>query len=58
MIDNYSVTEIRERARLETVIEMAKKLLRLGDSIDKVQVVTKLSKENIQELKRELGRTG
>ena len=45
----------KAEGRTEEKIEVAKKLLKAGDSIDKIQMVTDLPIDTIQELAKELG---
>jgi len=45
----------KEEGRDEKAIEIAKKLLKVGDSIEKVQIVTELTLNTIIELAKELG---
>jgi hypothetical protein len=47
--------EARTEGRDEKAIEIAKKLLKVGDSIDKIQMVTNLPIATIKQLAKELG---
>jgi hypothetical protein len=53
-IENYDVQETRRIAKAEgeaeRTIELAKKLLAVGDSIDKVIMVTGLSRDEVEKL--------
>lgn len=51
---NELVKEIADESRLEAVRDIAKKLLALGDDVEKVAKVTGLPQDEVEEMRRNL----
>lgn len=51
---NDLVKEIADESRLEAVRDIAKKLLALGDDVEKVAKVTGLPQDDVEEMRRNL----
>ena len=51
----YAIERVVQQERIEEKVEIAKEMLKEGDSLEKISRVTKLSISTIQDLAKELG---